>query len=91
MTRLTKRDAEALIAAIAGDELGPVVAGALGRVLDLGGATPWAGRVNAAADRAAWSPDRRCAVLAEDPDALVDLAIELAELRSLVPADIAGR
>jgi hypothetical protein len=77
VTRLRKRDAEALMSRIDVDPL-EAVCDALGRVLDRPGA-PWAQLL---AD-APFDDDRRRALAAGDLAALHDLAAELNERREL--------
>jgi hypothetical protein len=77
MTRLTKRDAEALTDLIDREPLG-VLTRMLGKVLDLPHA-PWETLV----EKAGFPPARAARLLAAERTALYDLAAELNELRTL--------
>ncbi|HEX9258175.1 MAG TPA: hypothetical protein VF855_01465 [Acidimicrobiales bacterium] len=77
MGRLTKYDAEALMALVDTEPVG-VLTRMLQKVLDRPDAT-WAELV----DTAPLPPERKVALLARDPEALYDLAAELNELRTL--------
>jgi hypothetical protein len=77
VTRLTKHDAEALLDLVDREPVG-ILTRLLAKVLDQPGAT-WPELVAAAP----FPPERRDALLREDPAALYDLAAELNERREL--------
>jgi hypothetical protein len=78
--RLRKRDVEALLQPLAGDDVAALVE-ALTVALRVCFDEP-AGTFGALVHRCGLQPDRHAAVLALDPPALWDLATELAECRT---------
>jgi hypothetical protein len=81
MARLRKSEAEAIMAAIDSPDLVRVLLKALERVLDCTGS--WSDLLLLASETGHWSAERTALLRAVDTDALVELALELNETRTV--------
>jgi hypothetical protein len=81
MARLRKTEAEAIMAAIDSPDLVRVLTGALERVVEVKGT--WTELIAIASDVGRWSAHRAEQLLRLDEDALVELALELNETRTV--------